>query len=261
MNAAAPAPTRTHPGRVLGKTAIVTGGSGELGAATVRLLVEHGATVANLDRSAPREPWGTDVVTDHLLDITDAGQVAAAVAVIVEKNGPPDILVNIAGMIGRPAASHEATEEEFDAIFDVNVKGLWLMTKHVVPHMIEAGRGSIINFSSIYGITGGKTVPLYHATKGAVRLLTKADAATYGEHGIRVNSIHPGSMNTTMSRSAAERSPLGRDEYYRRLFGSNPLPRQGEPMEIAYGVLYLASDESSFTTGAEFLIDGGFTAI
>jgi NAD(P)-dependent dehydrogenase (short-subunit alcohol dehydrogenase family) len=253
--------TTTHPGRVAGKTAIVTGGSGELGAATVRLLVEHGARVANFDRVAPAEPWGADAVSDHLLDITDAGQVAEAVASAVEKHGRPEILVNIAGIIGRPAASHETTDDEFDAIFGVNVKGVWQVTKHVVPHMIAARRGSIINFSSIYGITGGKTVPLYHATKGAVRLLSKADAATYGEHGIRVNSLHPGSMNTTMSRSAADRSPLGRDEYYRRLYGSNPLPRQGEPDEIAYGVLYLASDESSFTTGAELVIDGGFTAI
>ncbi|MPV88025.1 SDR family oxidoreductase, partial [Georgenia ruanii] len=213
------------------------------------------------DRAAPAEPWGTEAVSDHLLDITDAGQVAAAVASAVATHGRPDILVNIAGIIGRPAPSHEATEEEFDDIFGVNVKGVWQVTKHVVPHMIEARQGSIINFSSIYGLTGGKTVPLYHATKGAVRLLSKADAAAYGEYGIRVNSLHPGSMNTTMSRSAAERSPLGRDEYYRRLFGSNPLPRQGEPGEIAYGVLYLASDESSFTTGAELVIDGGFTAI
>jgi NAD(P)-dependent dehydrogenase (short-subunit alcohol dehydrogenase family) len=91
--------------------------------------------------------------------------------------------------------------------------------------------------------------------------MSKADAAAYGPRGIRVNSIHPGSMNTTMSRAAAARSPLGVDEYYRRLWGSNPLPRQGEPIEIAYGVLYLASDESSFTTGSELLVDGGFTSI
>ena len=107
--------------------------------------------------------------------------------------------------------------------------------------MIEKGAGSIVNFSSIHGITGGRNVPLYHATKGAVRLLSKSDAAAYGSHGIRVNSIHPGSMNTRMSRRSAEQSEIGPEEYYKQLVGSNPLPRQGEPDEIAYGVLYLAS--------------------
>lgn len=247
--------------RLAGKRAIITGASGELGSAVVELFIQHGAAVSALDLRAPaRTPSLAPALTIEV-DITDSEQVAEAVSRSAAEVGTPDILVNAAGIIGRPAASHESTEDEFDVIFNVNVKGTWLLTKHVVPHMIAARRGSIVNFSSIYGITGGRTVPLYHATKGAVRLLSKSDAATYGEHGIRVNTIHPGSMNTTMSRSAAERSPLGEDEYYRRLVGSNPLPRQGQPIEIAYGVLYLASDESSFTTGSELVVDGGFTAI
>jgi NAD(P)-dependent dehydrogenase (short-subunit alcohol dehydrogenase family) len=127
--------------------------------------------------------------------------------------------------------------------------------------MIDKGAGSIINFSSIHGITGGRNVPLYHATKGAVRLLSKSDAAAYGSYGIRVNSIHPGSMNTRMSRRSAEQSDIGAEAYYKQLVGSNPLPRQGQPAEIAYGVLYLASDESRFTTGSELVIDGGYTAV
>ncbi len=135
------------------------------------------------------------------------------------------------------------------------------MTKHVVPGMIEKGAGSIVNFSSIHGLTGGRNVPLYHATKGAVRLLSKSDAAAYGSYGIRVNSIHPGSMNTRMSRRSAEQSDIGAEAYYKQLVGSNPLPRQGQPDEIAYGVLYLASDESRFTTGSELVIDGGYTAV
>lgn len=248
-------------GRVTGKLVILTGGSGDLGGATARLLAEHGAAVVNLDRVAPAEPWATDAISDLELDITSASEVEAAVAEVVRRHGVPDVLVNAAGVIGRPAPSHEATEEEFDRIFAVNVKGTWLTTKYVVPHMIAAGRGSIVNFSSIHGITGGRTVPLYHATKGAIRLLSKSDAAVYGEHGIRVNSIHPGSMATRMSRSAAERSPGGPEAYYRQLVGSNALPRQGRPEEIAYAVLYLASDESTFTTGAEFVVDGGYTAV
>lgn len=255
------APAAPAARRVAGKNVIVTGGSGDLGKAVVRLLVEHGAQVASLDVRKPDEPWSLDAVQDYEVDITDDNAVSAVVNDVARDLGSPDVLVNAAGIIGPGGPSHETSETDFDRIFAVNVKGTWLMTKHVVPHMIEAGRGSIINFSSIYGIAGGKSVPLYHATKGAVRLLTKADAATYGESGIRVNSVHPGSMNTSMSRQAAASSPLGREEYYRRLYGNNPLPRQGEPFEIAYGVLYLASDESTFTTGAELVIDGGFTAI
>lgn len=250
-------------GRVAGKTAIVTGGSGDLGAAVVARLAEEGARVANLDRDKPRDAWPFAVagaITDWVVDITSEADVAATVADVVAHIGAPDILVNAAGILGRPAPSHEATESEFDAVFGVNVKGTWLMTKYVVPHMISAGRGSIVDFSSIHGLTGGANVPLYHASKGAVRLLAKADAVTYGPHGIRVNSLHPGSMDTRMSRSSAERSPIGPEAYYRQLVCGNPLARQGTPREIADAVLYLASDESSFTTGTELVVDGGYTA-
>lgn len=247
-------------GRVRDKVVVVTGARGDLGSACVRLLAEEGARVASLDRAGVPAAVEHPAVTEYDADITDADDVARTVAQIVADHGGPDVLVNVAGVIGRPAPSHEATEEEFDAIFGVNVKGTWLMTKHVVPHMIEQRSGSIVNFSSIHGLTGGRTVPLYHATKGAVRLLTKSDAAAYGEHGVRVNSIHPGSMDTRMSRAAAENSPVGPEAYYKQLVGGNPLPRQGKPVEIAYGVLYLASDESGFSTGSELVIDGGYTA-
>ncbi|MDA3628172.1 SDR family oxidoreductase [Saccharopolyspora oryzae] len=248
-------------GRVAGKTAIVTGASGDLGRATARMLAEHGAKVVNLDRTAAEGGWNGLPVKDRIVDVTSEESLGQAVVEVVDEYGAPDILVNAAGIIGRPAPSHEATVEEFDAIFGVNVKGVWLTTRAVVPHMIAAGRGSIVNFSSIHGLTGGKTVPLYHATKGAVRLLTKADAAAYGEYGIRVNSVHPGSMQSRMSRTAAENSEVGPEAYYSQLVGGNPLPRQGRPDEIAYAVLYLASDESGFTTGSELVVDGGYTAI
>ncbi|KAA9155649.1 SDR family oxidoreductase [Amycolatopsis acidicola] len=247
--------------RVAGKTAIVTGAAGDLGRATAKKLAEEGATVVNFDRAAAEGGWDGLAVRDRIVDVTSEESVATAVEEVVAELGAPDILVNAAGIIGRPAPSHDATVEEFDRIFGVNVKGVWLMTRAVVPHMISAGRGSIVNFSSIHGLTGGKTVPLYHATKGAVRLLSKADAAAYGEYGIRVNSVHPGSMRSRMSRAAAENSAIGPEAYYRQLVGGNPLPRQGEPEEIAYAVLYLASDESAFTTGAELVVDGGYTAI
>ncbi|GAA3686837.1 SDR family oxidoreductase [Arthrobacter ginkgonis] len=248
-------------GRVAGKTAIVTGGRGDLGTATVRLLAEHGARVASLDVAGTPATAQHPNVTEYDVDVTSEDSVAATVARVRGDLGAPDVLVNAAGIIGPAGPSHTAAVEDFDLLFNVNVKGVWLMTKHTVPAMAERCAGSIINFSSIHGITGGKSVPLYHATKGAVRLLTKSDAAAYGDQGIRVNSIHPGSMNTRMSRRAAEQSAVGAEAYYRQLVGGNPLPRQGEPLEIAYAVLYLASDEAAFTTGAEFVVDGGYTAV
>ncbi|HEX9088985.1 MAG TPA: SDR family oxidoreductase [Arthrobacter sp.] len=251
----------TTANRVAGKTAIVTGGRGDLGSATAALLARHGAKVASLDVAGVPAAATHGSISQYDVDVTSEDSVADAVRRVTDDLGAPDILVNAAGIIGPAGASHTASLADFDTIFNVNVKGVWLMTKYVVPGMIEKGAGSIVNFSSIHGITGGRNVPLYHATKGAVRLLSKSDAAAYGSHGIRVNSIHPGSMNTRMSRRSAEQSDIGAEQYYKQLVGSNPLPRQGEPDEIAYGVLYLASDESRFTTGSELVIDGGYTAV
>jgi NAD(P)-dependent dehydrogenase (short-subunit alcohol dehydrogenase family) len=251
----------TTANRVAGKTAIVTGGRGDLGSATAALLARHGAKVASLDVAGVPAAATHGSISQYDVDVTSEDSVADAVRRVTDDLGAPDILVNAAGIIGPAGASHTASLADFDTIFNVNVKGVWLMTKYVVPGLIEKGAGSIVNFSSIHGITGGRNVPLYHATKGAVRLLSKSDAAAYGSHGIRVNSIHPGSMNTRMSRRSAEQSDIGAEQYYKQLVGSNPLPRQGEPDEIAYGVLYLASDESRFTTGSELVIDGGYTAV
>ncbi|BCW58823.1 SDR family oxidoreductase [Arthrobacter sp. StoSoilB20] len=247
--------------RVEGKVAIVTGGRGDLGGATARLLARHGAIVASLDQAGTTATDAHPGITEYDVDVTNEHSVAQAVKQLSGDLGQPDILVNAAGIIGPAGASHTASMDQFNLIFDVNVKGVWLMTKHVVRAMIAKESGSIINFSSIHGLTGGRNVPLYHATKGAVRLLSKSDAAAYGAYGVRVNSIHPGSMNTRMSRHSAEQSDIGAEAYYQQLVGGNPLPRQGEPEEIAYGVLYLASDESRFTTGSELVIDGGYTAV
>ncbi|NQD89778.1 SDR family oxidoreductase [Paenarthrobacter sp. CM16] len=250
-----------HGRRVAGKVAVVTGGRGDLGGATARLLARHGAIVASLDRAGTSAMAGHPHITEYDVDVTSEASVARTVQQLTSDLGAPDILVNAAGIIGPAGASHTAVMDDFNLIFDVNVKGVWLLTKYVVPGMIAKQSGSIINFSSIHGLTGGRNVPLYHATKGAVRLLSKSDAAAYGAYGVRVNSIHPGSMNTRMSRHSAEQSDIGAEAYYQQLVGGNPLPRQGEPDEIAYGVLYLASDESRFTTGSELVIDGGYTAV
>ncbi|HSN35611.1 MAG TPA: SDR family NAD(P)-dependent oxidoreductase, partial [Arthrobacter sp.] len=166
----------TTANRVAGKTAIVTGGRGDLGGATAALLAQHGARVASLDVAGVPAAATHTGISQYDVDVTSEDSVAEAIRRVTDDLGAPDILVNAAGIIGPAGASHTASVSDFDTIFNVNVKGVWLMTKYVVPGMIEKGAGSIVNFSSIHGLTGGRNVPLYHATKGAVRLLSKSDA-------------------------------------------------------------------------------------
>jgi NAD(P)-dependent dehydrogenase (short-subunit alcohol dehydrogenase family) len=243
--------------RVAGKVCIVTGAASGIGAATRALLQQEGATVIGFDRNIGPE-------ADELLwsvDVSSEEAVAAAVARAVAAYDGIDVLVNNAGIPGPKKASHEVTLEEFEHVFGVNVRGTWLCTKYVVPHMLAAGRGSIVNMSSMYGLVGNSLIPIYHATKGAIRLLTKADAATYAESGLRVNSVHPGSIETGSKVSVrADPSPEAQ-EYNRRTLAAIPLGHRGTPADIAYGVLYLASDESRYVTGSELVIDGGYTAV
>ncbi|MBE9376033.1 SDR family oxidoreductase [Saccharopolyspora sp. HNM0983] len=246
--------------RVAGKKAIVTGASGDLGGPCAALLARHGAEVACLDTVPPGGSAPADGLHHWQVDVTEGAEVHRVVEEVAAAFGGVDVLVNAAGVLGKAGPSHLADEDDFDAVFDVNVKGTWLVTKCAMPHLIRSGRASVVNFSSIHGLTGGSNVPLYHAAKGAVRLLSKADAVTYGPRGVRVNSVHPGSMNTRMSRDSAARSGIGSEQYYRKLVSGNPIARQGEPDEVAHAVLYLASDEAAFTTGSELVVDGGFTA-
>lgn len=243
--------------RVDGKVCIVTGAASGIGAATRTLLQDEGATVIGFDRDTGDQP-------DDLLwtvDVSDQESVSGAVAEVAGAHGQIDALVNNAGIPGPKKASHEVTLEEFEHVFAVNVRGTWLCTKYVVPHMVEASRGSIVNMSSMYGLVGNSLIPTYHATKGAIRLLTKADAATYAAHGIRVNSIHPGSIDTGSKASVRADTSEKALEYNRKVLASIPAGRRGEPIDIAYGVLYLASDESRYMTGSELVIDGGYTAV
>lgn len=169
--------------------------------------------------------------------------------------------MNCAAVLGSPTPAHEVTEDEFDRLFRVNVKGTWLMTKHALPHMMAAKRGSIVNFSSIAGVVGGTSrQAIYHSTKGAIRAMSKADAVAYAPHGVRVNSVYPGSISTRMAEETALSSPLGYEEHVRAISAKHPLGRRGLPEEVAQGVLFLASSEAGFITGAELAIDGGYTA-
>lgn len=167
--------------------------------------------------------------------------------------------MNNAGIAGANRPTHDITAEEWRRVMAVNVEGVFFCTKHAVPHLREAGGGSIVNLSSIYGLVGAADSPPYHASKGAVRLMSKTDAMLYADDGIRVNSVHPGYVWTPMVEEAlGERGDL--EEQRAQAAALHSLGRLGEPEEVAYAILYLASDESSFVTGSELVIDGGYTA-
>ncbi|MBI1823114.1 MAG: glucose 1-dehydrogenase [Nitrospirae bacterium] len=251
--------------RVEGKTAIVTGGSLGIGRATALLLAKEGAKVAVTD---VLEKEGLKVVEEidrakgvakfWLLDVSNENEVKKTFSEIQKAFGKIDILVNNAGISGTDKPTHEVTSEEWDRVMAVNVKGVFFCTKHAIPFMKKGG-GSIVNLSSIYGLVGGADVPPYHASKGAVRLMSKTDALLYAKNKIRVNSVHPGFIWTPMVENFFKSK--GNVEETRKFADDlHPLGHIGEADDIAYGILYLASEEAKFVTGSELVIDGGYTA-
>jgi len=253
-------------GRVEGKAAIVTGGALGIGKASCQLLAEEGAKVAVTDildkdgQNLVKEIKSRGGVAEFWhLDVSNEREVEKVFAEIDKKFGKIDVLVNNAGVAGVSKPTHELTEEEWDKVMAVNVKGVFFCTKHVIPYLKKAGSGSIINLSSIYGIVSSGDVPPYHASKGAVRIMTKTDAFLYAKDKIRVNSVHPGFIWTPMVENYLKSQ--GDVEEGRKFLDSlHPIGHVGEPEDIAYGIVYLASDESKFVTGSELVIDGGYTA-
>jgi NAD(P)-dependent dehydrogenase (short-subunit alcohol dehydrogenase family) len=248
------------------RVAIVTGGALGIGRATAEVLAREGACVAVVD---VLEPEGADVAAAirkeggvaqfWRLDVTEEEDVRNGFAEIHDHFERLDILVNNAGISGTNAPTHEVTVSDWEAVMDVNVKGVFLCTKHAIPYLREAGGGSIVNLSSIYGLVGGPDVPPYHASKGAVRLMTKTDALLYAEDAIRVNSVHPGYVWTPMVKHHLE----GMDDpeaARAELEALHPLGHIGEAEDVAYAIVYLASEESKFVTGSELVVDGGYTA-
>ena len=242
--------------------AIISGGARGMGAAEALLFAQEGAKVLLGDvleeegrqvEAQISESGGQALFL--LLDVTKESDWSNAVAAAVTRFGKLDILVNNAGISGRNVA--EGTDVEiWDQVMDINAKGVFLGTKAAIPEMRRAGGGSIINISSIYGMVGSSGgSAAYHASKGAVRLLTKSTAIQYAGDGIRANSIHPGPIATPMTE--ASRVDADRNQWW---LANTPLGRWGEPEDVAYGALFLASDESSFMTGSELVIDGGWTA-
>ena len=249
--------------RLQGKVAIITGGARGQGEAEARMFAREGAKVVFgdvLDDDGRRveaeiAAAGGEAVYVRL-DVTDEDSWREAVGTAVSRFGKVDILVNNAG-IASWNAGDDASVEEWDRLMEVNAKGVFLGTRAVIPAMRAAGGGSIINISSISGMVGQTNIhPGYNASKGAVRILTKSTAVQHAAEGIRCNSIHPGPVKTPMT----ERS-WSNPEWLQATERRTPLGRYAEPDEIAYGVLFLASDESSFMTGSEMVIDGGMTAL
>lgn len=252
-------------GRVKGKVALVSGGASGLGAESGRRLAREGARVMLTDVAHDR---GQAVVDEILAeggeaaflphDVTDEAQWIETIQATVARFGRLDVLVNSAG-IGGGEPLLEATLEGWRRVTGINLDGTFLGVRHAAPAMIAGGGGSIINLSSILGKVGFPGAAAYCASKGGVALLTKAAALELAATGVRVNSVHPGFIETPMVAEALHASENG-NEMRDMLISRHALGRLGAPREIADAIVFLASDESSFMTGAELVIDGGYTA-
>jgi NAD(P)-dependent dehydrogenase (short-subunit alcohol dehydrogenase family) len=247
--------------RLEGKVALITGGAHGMGAEECRLFAREGAKVVIADIrdedgrqvEAQIAEAGGEAVFVHL-DVADEASWSAAVRDTVSRFGKLDILVNNAGISG--SGEKDFTNiEAWDRLMNINAKGVFLGITHAVPEMTKAGGGSIVNISSISGFVGQEFVhPGYNASKGAVRILTKSTAVQHAKDNIRVNSVHPGMMPPMVT--SAPRGSEGREAAVAEV----PMAREGRPIEVANAVLFLASDDASYITGTELVVDGGFTA-
>lgn len=242
--------------RLEGKVAIITGAASGIGAASARLFAQEGAKVCIADIDMEKGRQVADSITEsggdaffQNLDITSEHAWKDAVNNVVDRYQLLNVLVNCAAM-PHAATVEETTAEDWDRVMEVNAKGTFLGTREVIPHMRRAGGGSIINISSGAGLVGQSWAAAYNASKAAVHLLAKSTAIQYAKDGIRANSVHPGAIDTQMLHQSEEQ--IGDSEAFNR-----PMGRMGTPEEIGYGILFLASDESSYMTGTELIIDGG----
>lgn len=237
--------------RLQGKIAIVTGAGRGIGRAIAEVFAEEGATVI----ATGRAPDVTDLPTGveyHRLDVADEDDWKRVVDTVKDRHGRVDALVNNAGIIAYEPV-HELTVADWNRVVATNQTGTWLGMREVVPTMIAQGGGSIINISSIWGSAAVAGAHAYHATKGAVRNMSKSAAITYAKERVRVNSLHPGFIETPLTDAQAP-------EINDYVVSMTPMGRAGKPREIAYGAVFLASDESTFMTGSELVIDGGYLA-
>ena len=249
--------------RLEGKVAIITGGANGMGAEECRIFAREGAKVVIADivedegrkLEAEIAESGGDAVFMKL-DVTSESNWSEAVEATVARYGSLDILVNNAGISGTHDDDTMSTEA-WERFMDINAKGVFLGMKSVIPQMQDAGGGAIVNISSISGIVGQSGNHMgYNASKGAVRIVTKSAAVQYAQDGIRVNSVHPGTMPPMRSSAAARNQ-----EVLSGTLDSVPMGRRGRVEEVGNAVLFLASDEASYITGAELVVDGGLTAV
>ena len=238
--------------RLEGKIALVTGAAGGIGRATAERFAEEGATVYAADIKATA-PYSSPSITFIELDVTDLSEWQRATSDIVRAHGRIDVLFNNAGIVKAYEPVTDISLDDWKLVVDVNMNGVFYGCRTVVPIMVANGGGSIINTSSIWGIAGAGGVAAYTASKAAVRSMSKNVALSYIEQGVRCNSIHPGLIDTPLIDAQDPDVTAG-------VLAKVPLGRLGSPREIANGVLFLASDESSYMTGAELVIDGGYTA-
>ncbi len=247
--------------RVANKVALITGGAHGMGEAMVRLFAREGAKVVVADiLEAEGRALAADIVAgggDALfvkLDVADEAQWEAAIAAVTDRFERIDILVNNAGISG--AVPDRLSTEHYDRLMAVNARGTFLGVKHAIPELRKAGGGSIVNVSSVSGLVGQTFVHMgYNAAKAAIHVMTKSAAVQFAIHGIRVNSVHPGYM-PPMRTSVSTADPAQRAAMMQTV----PMGRTGRPEEVAYAVLFLASDEASYITGTELVVDGGLLA-
>lgn len=251
--------------RFSGKSVVVTGGASGIGKATARRFLEEGAKVAIFDRSLET---GKSTVCEFekkglrpiLItgDVTKASDVKKMVKEAHRRLGSIDILFNNAGILVEGTVL-DVSEKDWDRIMDVNVKGVFLMSKVVLPIMLKQGKGVIVNNASCSGLVGDRNAIAYNTSKGAVVLMTKCLALDYSLKNIRVNCVCPGEIDTPMFRQEAKARNMPVEEYRKQLCEYHPIGRLGKPDEVANAVLFLASEEAGFITGTAFSVDGGYT--
>ncbi len=252
-------------GRLQGKVAIITGAGSGIGAAITRIFAQEGAKVTLADiRTDSIQRVGNGIQSaggEFLLaetDVSKSEQVRLMVQKTADRFGKLDVLVNNAGVRASRSTVVDLTEEEFDQTLAVDLKGVWLCSKYAIPEMIRGGGGAIVNMSSISATIGQPLQGAYNAAKGGVEVLTKCMALDFAKHKIRCNNVNPAWIRTEMNRAELAQMQAQGGQAWEEVLRLHPLGRIGEPEDVAWAVVYLASDESSWVTGTSLYVDGGY---